>query len=44
LALRPTLLKGYASLQNNSRLAVALYNIDTRFCGPFLLRICYSKS
>ncbi len=44
LALRPTLLKGYASLQDNSRLAgCTLNNTGTRFCCPFLLRICGSK-
>ncbi len=36
LALRPTLLKGYASLQDNSRLAgCTLNNTGTRLCRQF---------
>jgi len=41
LALRPTLLKGYASLQDNSRLAVAsfqqMYSSMIHFFGEFVL-------
>jgi len=45
LALRPTLLRGYASLQDNSRLAgCTLDNTGSRCCGPFLLQICGSTS